>query len=259
MNKITNNSCARREELVAYLYGEAQSAQASAFERHLENCAACRDELTAFAFVREGVGEWRADLLKGAPSLSLAGALALPSSQLATARPERDWRRAFAALREFFTLSPVWLQAGTVAAALVICALAALAVVRAEVRWDESGIAVNTHSGSMQQRPASVTPIPPAPVERIYTQQEIEQLTAQLSAANQQLEETRTQLQTAQQRVARAERQKDSASVIRNATAKNEPTRKRRAPRHEEAQLKRNLNTDDEELPTLLDLFGETD
>lgn len=256
MNKITNHSCARGEELVAYLYSEAQPAPANAFERHLENCVACRDELTAFASVREGVGEWRAALLNGAPSLSLAGALALPSSQ-PVAQPARDWRRAFAALREFFTLSPMWLQAGTVAAALVICALAALVVARAEVRWDESGIAVNT--GSTQQRPASVTPAPPAPVERIYTQQQIERLTAQLSAANQQLEETRTQLQTAQQRIALAERQTNSAPVIRNATAKNEPTRKRRAPRHEEAKLKRNLNADDEELPSLLDLFGETD
>jgi len=256
MNKTINNFCGRGEELVAYMYDEAQPAEARTFERHLDACAACREELAAFGSIREGVGEWRAAVLKGAPGVALAGELARPSSQAAP-RPERDWRRALAALREFFTRSPVWLQAGTMAATLVVCALAALAVARAEVRWDESGLAVNAGPGT--RSPANV---PPAPVERSDTRQEVEQLNARLSATSQQLEETRTQLQTAQRQIALAGVEANNTPVVGDAAARNEPKRKRRAtpaPRSEEAKLSRDLNRDDEELPTLLDLLGETD
>jgi hypothetical protein len=43
-------------------------------------------------------------------------------------------------LREFFALSPLWLRAGTAAAALVVCVLASLAFARTELRWDDNGV-----------------------------------------------------------------------------------------------------------------------
>ena len=128
--------CGRSEELVAYLYGEATPVKAELFRRHLDACAACREELAAFGGVREGLGEWRAQVLGSTPALDLHEAF----TNAAPPRVERV-RSAAAALREFLALSPLWLRAGAAAALLAVCALAALTVARAEVRWDANGLA----------------------------------------------------------------------------------------------------------------------
>ncbi|MDQ3908724.1 MAG: zf-HC2 domain-containing protein, partial [Acidobacteriota bacterium] len=58
MNRIQETSeCGRGEQLVAYLYGETGERERADFEGHLAACAACRAELSAFAQVREAVGE----------------------------------------------------------------------------------------------------------------------------------------------------------------------------------------------------------
>jgi hypothetical protein len=133
--------CARAEELVAYLYDEATENEARSFGEHLRACASCRDELAAFGVVRAGVREWRNEAFGLTPSLAFEAAGATLAS---VARETPRKRSALAALREFFTLSPAWLQVGSVAAALLICALAALTFARTEVRWDENGLAFQT-------------------------------------------------------------------------------------------------------------------
>jgi anti-sigma factor RsiW len=119
-------TCARAEDLVAYLYGEASQQEAKDFEMHIERCAACRKETAAFGDVRRAIGDWRQQAL---------GALLSPASETnevtAYASPReivRPRRSAFAALREFFTLSPVWMRAATAAIALVFCALVVIAI-----------------------------------------------------------------------------------------------------------------------------------
>lgn len=128
--------CARAGDLMAYLYDEASAEDGRLFTQHLDSCAVCRDELAAFGGVRERVGAWREEVLSGAPSVDLSGAF----SQAPAASFDSRGRRARAALREFFALSPTWLRAATAAAALVVCALAALVLARTEMRWDESGV-----------------------------------------------------------------------------------------------------------------------
>jgi anti-sigma factor RsiW len=126
MNEHRNtNGCARGEELVSYLYGESDQPAAHDFQRHLQACAYCREELAAFGGVRASVALWRDSLLASAPAPSLSEKF-LPAADLQPSfkMPERS---ALAALRAFFSLSPLWLRAGTVAAALAFCALAALA------------------------------------------------------------------------------------------------------------------------------------
>lgn len=116
--------CARAEEMVAYLYGEATAAEALDFKRHTEHCAACRVELAAFGDVRDAIGEWRQQSLVTFTSpVSEANVAFAPAK--ATVRAKRS---ALAALREFFTLSPVWMRAATAVAAVVFCALAIIAV-----------------------------------------------------------------------------------------------------------------------------------
>jgi anti-sigma factor RsiW len=140
-NGANPRGCGRAEELVAYLYGEAAPVEAKAFRSHLDGCAVCREELAAFGAVREVVGEWRAEALSTVPLLNINEELS-PAASLHPA-PERK-RSAVAALREFFSLSPLWLQACSVAALLVVCGLAALTLARTEVRWDSNGLAFRT-------------------------------------------------------------------------------------------------------------------
>lgn len=121
-------SCARAEDLVAYLYGEADVAAAQDFEAHSQHCVSCRTELAAFGQVRVSIGEWRKQALG-----ALASPIMATSSPVITApnnnAPERK-RSAMAALREFFNLSPVWMRAATATLVVVFCALVALTIVR---------------------------------------------------------------------------------------------------------------------------------
>lgn len=149
--------CERAEQLVAYLYGESAPEEALDFRRHLAGCEVCGAELAAFGGVREGLAEWREEVVRSIPALNVAERVApFASASKAEAhaqevthaveatRAHTRTRSAAAALREFFTLSPLWLRVGTAAAVLVVCALAALTLARAEVRWDSNGLAFKT-------------------------------------------------------------------------------------------------------------------
>jgi negative regulator of sigma E activity len=118
--------CARAEEMVAYLYGEASQTEARDFERHVQRCASCRAETAAFGDVREAIGEWRQQSLGTlySPALEANDVIAFASPREAS----KQRRSAFAALSEFFTLSPVWMRAATVAVALIFCALVVIAI-----------------------------------------------------------------------------------------------------------------------------------
>ena len=147
--KVSNNtiSCARAEEMVTYLYGEATRDEAKDFEKHMRNCSSCASELAAFGNVREAVGEWRQQALGSlsfpAFETNAAQHLARQSSRpICAGSPFEDnaarhltpvvaltqRRSSLAALRELFTLSPAWMRAATAVAAVMFCALAAIAV-----------------------------------------------------------------------------------------------------------------------------------
>jgi hypothetical protein len=169
-NGASARGCERaQEELVAYLYGEATPEEAKAFRTHLNACAVCREELAAFGAVREAVGVWRAEALSTVPSLDMGEEL----SPAASARPAPEQtperrRSAVAALREFFSLSPLWLRAGALASVLVVCALAALTFARTEVRWDSNGFAFRT---GVQEHVVQV-PVQ-APAKAGYTEEQL--------------------------------------------------------------------------------------
>lgn len=140
--------CERGEELVAYLYGEATKEEAALFVRHLEACAACSKELAAFGVVREGLAAWRAEALGTVPSLNIEEALA-PAALPLKAEPRQ--RSARAALREFFSLSPLWLRAGAFAATLALCALVVLTLTRTE-RVIKERVEVPVQSGYTEEQ-----------------------------------------------------------------------------------------------------------
>ena len=58
--------CHRAEDLVTYLYHEANEAEARDFANHAEACDACRAELAVFKQVHESISLWRNEALGSA-------------------------------------------------------------------------------------------------------------------------------------------------------------------------------------------------
>jgi hypothetical protein len=114
-NSELSVGCQRAEDLVTYLYGEASAREAAEFEGHMGDCVSCRKEIKAFSRVRKDVVEWRNQSL---PSFDSSPASAPLLSNEAGLKPS-----ALHALREFFTLSPMWMRAATAMAVTVVCAL----------------------------------------------------------------------------------------------------------------------------------------
>jgi hypothetical protein len=124
--------CHRAEDLVTYLYNEATETESRDFANHAAACDACRTELVAFRQVHESISLWRNEALGATFSTAVTP---LPVTRNAGPAPT-ELRRlsALRALREFFTVSPLWLRGATAFAALLLSVLAVLAVSR---WWDK--------------------------------------------------------------------------------------------------------------------------
>jgi hypothetical protein len=120
--------CHRAEDLVTYLYGEANAADALDFRSHLQQCDSCRTEFTVFNQVHESIETWRNEAL-GASFNPAAIPATVPIDATSVIRHERKLS-ALAALREFFTVSPLWLRGATAFAALLLCVLGVMVVSR---------------------------------------------------------------------------------------------------------------------------------
>jgi putative zinc finger protein len=152
MNEMDHSpTCERAGDLVSVLYGEAGERERRDFELHMKQCGSCRAEFTAFAEVRESIGEWRDEALTGFVSAH-------------SAPPVR--KSALAAMRQFFGLSPLWLKGAVGFAGLVFCALVALVVLR---------------SGPTD-KPAQVAGTNP---EGVYTKQDIDRAVQEALAKQQ--------------------------------------------------------------------------
>jgi hypothetical protein len=121
--------CHRAEDLVSYLYGEANEAEARDFAAHIGACDACRAEFALFNQVHESIVTWRNEAL-GPATVPISSPVA---QTIAPTTPfVQDDRKlsAWAALREFFSVSPLWLRGATAFAGLLLCALLVFAVSR---------------------------------------------------------------------------------------------------------------------------------
>ena len=124
--------CHRAEDLVTYLYGEASEVDAQDFAGHLQQCEACLTEFGVFQQVHDSILLWRNEALGSAFS---PVAVSVESTVGATqfVRHERKLT-ALEALREFFSVSPLWLRMATGLAALLLCVLGVLAISRS---WNQ--------------------------------------------------------------------------------------------------------------------------
>jgi hypothetical protein len=124
--------CHRAEDLVTYLYNEANEAEARDFANHVEACDACRTELAVFTQVHDSISLWRNEALGASFStevLPMPAATEVGPNSSQPVQPEPGLS-ALTALRNFFSVSPIWLRAAMGFAALMLCLLAVLAISR---------------------------------------------------------------------------------------------------------------------------------
>src|ERR1044072_6610016 len=136
--------CHRAEDLVTYLYGETNAAEARDFAMHMEQCDACRAEFSLFDQVHESIVTWRNEAL-GTASVPVVAPVV---QTVHLSRPfVQDERRlsARASLREFFFLSPVWLRGSTAFDAVLLCALVNFSASRF---WKNTSLEANNVNGA---------------------------------------------------------------------------------------------------------------
>ena len=110
---LNNSTCDRQDDLISFLYGEAD---ANDFKQHLQVCKSCQQEFDSLGGVRESIALWKTE------------AFSAPRVEIAPVPVRR--RSAVAALREFFALSPLWMTGAVSFVAVVFCAMAILLVNR---------------------------------------------------------------------------------------------------------------------------------
>lgn len=223
--------CHRAEDLVTYLYGEASAADALDFRNHLTQCEACRSEFAVFNRVHDSIALWRNEALGASFNPASVGIQA----SIDSARLVRHERKlsALAALREFFTVSPLWLRGATAFAGLLLCALVLFAVFRT---W---------------QRPASIAKT--SGEEKVFTKSDLDAEVAR---------QVKIQTDKIQQRVASQQinrpapgRRTQQRSEVAAVRAPSKP-RVKGLTRQEREQLAADLRlvpgVDEEELPFVL-------
>ena len=121
--------CHRAEDLVTYLYGEANQAEARDFAAHMKQCDACRGEFALFNQVHKSIANWRNEAL-GTVTVPVTAPIAQSAASPTPFVQHERKLSAWASLREFFTVSPLWLRGATAFAGLLLCALLVFAVSR---------------------------------------------------------------------------------------------------------------------------------
>ncbi|MBX7173189.1 MAG: hypothetical protein K1X72_19625 [Pyrinomonadaceae bacterium] len=117
-NNHQNLPCNFAEEIISYLYNEMNHSEKINFETHLPDCAFCAREIADFTSVRSEIINWKSNEFDLVPT----PVIEIPyenSVQVVRANPiSRPW---YAGIREYFSLSPIWLTASTAMALLAIC------------------------------------------------------------------------------------------------------------------------------------------
>jgi hypothetical protein len=241
-----NQSCARNDDLIAYLYDEASEIETKDFERHAQHCVSCRAELADFRQVREAVGDWRTKSFGAfaAPAIETNARLASGPISVAPARR----RSALAALREFFTLAPVWMRAATAFAMLAFCALAVIAF---------------QHVYEQPKFVSVAQPTVARPTQKLYTPEQVREIVA--NNLKREHEATRESQPAKNQTVALATEQarprvkRNNTVAPQNGPVQTPQVAKLKLSQQEQQEIVYGLaaNKEDEDLPRLSDLLGD--
>ena len=231
--------CHRAEDLVTFLYGAANPAEARDFADHTAECDACRAELAMFQGVHDSIVNWRNEALGMTASCA---PVFIASENVPAAQPIPERLSAVAALREFFTVSPLWLRGATTFGALLLMALLVFFATRS-------------------LRPAPLA-APNAGDKQLYTAEQVREAVNQAlqQASPREVRGTKTPapaVKTSDPNRSNGIRQNGGSAVARDTTIKRErSTRVPALTRAEREQLAADLRLipgqDDEEFPFIL-------
>jgi hypothetical protein len=129
-------SCAEKETLVAYLYGECDDADRARVEAHLPACPACAGEVSGLGGVRGALAAW-------APPAEASGFRIVRDEPAPTAnvlRPARWWSRPL----------PGWARA----AAAVLLFAGGAAMANLDIRYGTGGFSIRTGWNHPEAAPA---------------------------------------------------------------------------------------------------------
>jgi hypothetical protein len=141
--------CEEKELLVSYLYDDLGDTDRARFERHLRDCADCREELSGLRGVR-------ADLTGWAPPASELGFRIVQDPKVVDLKPRGAARQAW---RAWYT------PAAGLAAAAVLVLAAASAIAHVEIQRGPDGFTVRTgwNTAAADTTAAANLPAPVAP------------------------------------------------------------------------------------------------
>jgi hypothetical protein len=125
--------CPDKEQLIAYVYGEATEEEGAAIARHLPGCAACAADEAGLRRVRTTLAAWRP------PEVALG----------------------FRIVRGREVGTPWWRRGSLWAAAAALLLATAAVVAKVEVRVDRDGIVVRAGGGSAAASAAAPRPAKP--------------------------------------------------------------------------------------------------
>lgn len=114
-----NLTCEFAEEIVSYLYNEMVATEKARFEAHLGNCSFCADEVASFGLVRSEIVNWKDEIFVPLATPIIEIPFEQSAKPLVIKEVSRPW---YATVRDYFSLSPVWMTATTAMAVLAICA-----------------------------------------------------------------------------------------------------------------------------------------
>lgn len=117
-NYNNSSSCAFAEQLVSYLYDEADAREKLKFETHLESCSICADELSAFGFARSAVLDWRAEEFSTLPTPTFDVPFAESKESFSSAVAVNENRSWFDGFRRMFSFNSM--KATTAFAVLIV-------------------------------------------------------------------------------------------------------------------------------------------
>lgn len=150
------SECDRKEELVAYLYNEANATERASFENHLKECDPCSVELNAFGRVRDELSTWQVGFA-----------------------PRTEWvspRGKMEVLRELLGLFPGWVRGLAIVGATAAVILLALSVIGTRININHGDFTVKFGNASTAEKSSNVAVAGPS-------QQQIESLVKNAVAA----------------------------------------------------------------------------
>lgn len=197
MRNRVEAECDQQSALIDYLYDEATATERARFERHLQSCSVCSEELSSFRRVREDLGAWQA--------------IAAPRTEISIARSPVE---VFGAL---MGMLPVWARAAATTAVASIILIAALSVTRAHINLREGTIGFGATAIGSQAPASGVVAAETVSLTREDIERIIDARTSVVRASEeQQLKELRAKLADLNVRLAAADR---SAMRLREEVA----------------------------------------